>query len=58
MPEEFEALSTQTPSRLNVISGTDNNTLAALKHGNGVILGSGNIYTKLVANIFARPPRR
>jgi 4-hydroxy-tetrahydrodipicolinate synthase len=53
VPAEFEALSTQTPSRLNIISGTDNNTLAALKHGNGVILGSGNIYTKLVANIFA-----
>jgi len=51
--DEFEALSTQTPSRLNIISGTDNNMLAALKHGNGVILGSGNVYTKLVANIFA-----
>jgi 4-hydroxy-tetrahydrodipicolinate synthase len=50
--EEFEALSTQTPSRLNIISGTDNNMLAALKHGNGVILGSGNVYTKLVAAIF------
>jgi 4-hydroxy-tetrahydrodipicolinate synthase len=51
--DEFEALSTQTPPRLNIISGTDNNTLAALKHGNGVILGSGNVYTKLVAHIFA-----
>ena len=51
--DEFEALSTQTPSRLNIISGTDNNMLAALKHGNGVILGSGNVYTKLVAGIFA-----
>lgn len=51
--DEFEALSTQTPSRLNIISGTDNNMLAALKHGNGVILGSGNVYTRLVANIFA-----
>lgn len=50
---EFEALSTQTPKRLNIISGTDNNMLAALSHGNGVILGSGNVYTKLVANIFA-----
>jgi 4-hydroxy-tetrahydrodipicolinate synthase len=49
---EFEALSTQTPKRLNIISGTDNNMLAALSHGNGVILGSGNVYTKLVANIF------
>ena len=53
VPDEFEALSTQTPSRLNIISGTDNNMLAALKHGNGVILGSGNVYTKLVAGIFA-----
>ena len=51
--DEFEALSTQTPSRLNIISGTDNNMLAALKHGNGVILGSGNVYTRLVADIFA-----
>jgi 4-hydroxy-tetrahydrodipicolinate synthase len=50
---EFEALSTQTPGRLNIISGTDNNMLAALKHGNGVILGSGNVYTKIVAGIFA-----
>ena len=53
MADEFEALSTQTPNRLNIISGTDNNMLAALRHGNGVILGSGNVYTKLVANIFA-----
>lgn len=51
--DEFEALSTQTPSRLNIISGTDNNMLAALRHGNGAILGSGNVYTRLVANIFA-----
>ncbi len=53
VPAEFEALSTQTPKRLNIISGTDNNMLAALSHGNGAILGSGNVYTKLVANIFA-----
>ena len=51
--DEFEALSTQTPNRLNIISGTDNNMLAALKHGNGVILGSGNVYTRLVAGVFA-----
>jgi 4-hydroxy-tetrahydrodipicolinate synthase len=51
--DEFEALSTQTQDRLNIISGTDNNMLAALKHGNGVILGSGNVYTKIVAGIFA-----
>ncbi|HEY4076063.1 MAG TPA: dihydrodipicolinate synthase family protein [Rhizomicrobium sp.] len=53
VPEEFETFSSQTPSRLNIISGTDNNMLAALKHGNGVILGSGNVYTKEVAAIFA-----
>lgn len=53
IPKEFEEFSTQTPSRLNIISGTDNNMLAALSHGNGAILGSGNVYTKLVANIFA-----
>jgi 4-hydroxy-tetrahydrodipicolinate synthase len=53
IPEEFEAFSTQTPSRLNIISGTDNNLLAALKHGNGTILGSGNVYTKEVAAVIA-----
>ncbi len=51
IPEEFEAFSTQTPARLNIISGTDNNLLAALKHGNGTILGSGNVYTKEVAAV-------
>lgn len=50
---EFEALSTQTPARLNIISGTDNNLLAALRHGNGTILGSGNVYTRLVAAVMA-----
>jgi 4-hydroxy-tetrahydrodipicolinate synthase len=53
IPEEFETFSSQTPGRLNIISGTDNNMLAALKHGNGVILGSGNVYTKQVAAVFA-----
>ncbi|HEU0161479.1 MAG TPA: dihydrodipicolinate synthase family protein [Rhizomicrobium sp.] len=53
IPEEFETFSTQTPNRLNIISGTDNNMLAALRHGNGVILGSGNVYTKQVAAVFA-----
>jgi 4-hydroxy-tetrahydrodipicolinate synthase len=53
IPEEFEAFSTQTPSRLNIISGTDNNFLAALRHGNGTILGSGNVYTKEVAAVMA-----
>ena len=52
-PEEFEAFSTGLPSRMNILSGTDNNMLAALKHGNGVILGSGNVYTKFVAAVFA-----
>jgi 4-hydroxy-tetrahydrodipicolinate synthase len=51
--KEFEEFSTKTPKRLNIISGTDNNMLAALRHGNGVILGSGNVYTKWVAAIFA-----
>jgi 4-hydroxy-tetrahydrodipicolinate synthase len=53
IPAEFETFSTQTPSRLNIISGTDNNMLAALRHGNGVILGSGNVYTKEVAAVLA-----
>lgn len=52
VPAEFEAYSTETPKRLNIISGTDNNMLAALGYGNGAILGSGNVYTRLVADIF------
>jgi 4-hydroxy-tetrahydrodipicolinate synthase len=51
-PAEYEAIVAAVPSTLNIISGTDNNMLAALSHGNGVILGSGNVYTKLVAAIF------
>jgi 4-hydroxy-tetrahydrodipicolinate synthase len=50
---EYEAIVAGLPPRLNVISGTDNNMLAALSHGNGTILGSGNVYTKLVAAIMA-----
>jgi 4-hydroxy-tetrahydrodipicolinate synthase len=50
---EYETIANGLPTNLNVISGTDNNMVAALKHGNGVILGSGNVYTKLVANVFA-----
>jgi 4-hydroxy-tetrahydrodipicolinate synthase len=51
IPEEFEAFSNGTPNRLNIISGSDNNFLAALKHGNGTILASGNVYTKEVAAV-------
>jgi 4-hydroxy-tetrahydrodipicolinate synthase len=50
-PAEYEAIVAGLPSHLNIISGTDNNMLAALSHGNGTILGSGNVYTKLVAAI-------
>ena len=50
---EYETIVNGVPTSLNIISGTDNNMLAALRHGNGVILGSGNVYTKLVANVFA-----
>jgi 4-hydroxy-tetrahydrodipicolinate synthase len=52
-PAEYETIVAGLPARLNIISGTDNNMLAALGHGNGVILGSGNVYTKQVAAIFA-----
>jgi 4-hydroxy-tetrahydrodipicolinate synthase len=52
-PAEYEAIVAGLPSHLNIISGTDNNMLAALRHGNGTILGSGNVYTKLVAAILA-----
>ena len=52
-PAEYETIVNGLPKNLNIISGTDNNMLAALSHGNGVILGSGNVYTKIVAGIFA-----
>ncbi len=52
-PAEYEAIVAGLPTHLNIISGTDNNMLAALSHGNGTILGSGNVYTKLVAAIMA-----
>lgn len=50
---EHQTFVTGLPASLNIISGTDSNMLAALRHGSGVILGSGNIYTKQVAAIFA-----
>ncbi len=52
-PAEYEAHVNGLPANLNVISGTDNNALAAIRRGNGVILGSGNVYTKQVAAVFA-----
>lgn len=52
-PAEYEIIANGLPARINVLSGTDNNMLAALHHGNGVILGSGNVYTKQIAAIFA-----
>lgn len=50
---EYAAIADGLPARLNIASGTDNNMRAAVKRGNGVILGSGNVYTKYVAAIFA-----
>jgi 4-hydroxy-tetrahydrodipicolinate synthase len=52
-PAEYETIADGLPTSLNVISGTDNNMLAALRRGNGAILGSGNLYTKQVAAVFA-----
>lgn len=48
---EFEAITAALPG-LNVVTGTDNLVEAALKHGNGCILASANIYAKYVAAIF------
>ena len=50
---EYQSFASGLPTSLNIISGTDNNMLAALRHGSGVILGSGNVYTKQVAAVFA-----
>lgn len=52
-PAEYEVIANGLPARLNIISGTDNNMPAALRRGDGVILGSGNVYPKYVAAIFA-----
>jgi dihydrodipicolinate synthase/N-acetylneuraminate lyase len=35
-----------------VVTGTDNLLEAALGHGNGCILASGNIYAKYIADVF------
>lgn len=48
---EYEAIVAATPG-LNIVTGTDNLLEAALKHGNGCILASGNIYTKYIADVF------
>ena len=50
-PAEFEAITAALPG-LNVATGTDNNLEAALGHGNGCILASGNFYTRQVAAAF------
>lgn len=50
-PAEYEAIVAATPG-LNIVTGTDNLLEAALKHGNGCILASGNIYTKYIAAVF------
>ena len=50
-PAEFEAITAAVPG-LNVVTGTDNLLETALKHGNGCILASGNVYTKHVAAVF------
>ena len=48
---EFEAITAALPG-LNVVTGTDNLLQAALKHGNGCILASGNVFAKQVAGVF------
>jgi 4-hydroxy-tetrahydrodipicolinate synthase len=48
---EYEAIVAATPG-LNIVTGTDNLLEAALSHGNGCILASGNIYTKYIAAVF------
>ena len=48
---EFDAISAALPG-LNVVTGTDNLLEASLKHGNGCILASGNVFAKYVANVF------
>jgi 4-hydroxy-tetrahydrodipicolinate synthase len=49
--EEFEAISTALPG-LNVVTGTDNLLATSLKHGNGCILASGNVFAKHIAAVF------
>ena len=49
--EEYEEIVAATPG-LNIVTGTDNLLEAALAHGNGCILASGNVYTRYVADVF------
>lgn len=48
---EYEAICAAVPG-LNVVTGTDNLLEAALKHGNGCILATGNVYAKYIAAVF------
>ena len=48
---EYEAICAAVPG-LSVLTGTDNLLETALKHGNGCILASGNVYAKYIATIF------
>ena len=48
---EYEKIVQATPG-LSILTGTDNLLEAALSHGNGCILASGNIYTKYIAAVF------
>ena len=50
-PAEYEKIVAAVPG-LNVLTGTDNLLEAALGHGNGCILASGNIYAKYIAGVF------
>jgi dihydrodipicolinate synthase/N-acetylneuraminate lyase len=50
-PKEYEAIVAAVPG-LNVVTGTDNLLEAALGHGNGCILASGNVYAKYIAGVF------
>jgi 4-hydroxy-tetrahydrodipicolinate synthase len=48
---EYEKIVAAVPG-LSVLTGTDNLLEAALGHGNGCILASGNIYAKHIAAVF------
>lgn len=48
---EYEKIVEAAPG-LGILTGTDNLLEAALSHGNGCILASGNVYTKYIAAIF------
>lgn len=49
--EEYEQYATTFPN-LNMRTGTDNNIEAALGHGMGAIVASGNVLTRVIADIF------